>query len=239
MPVSPRTRSSLLLMALLLSACASSPTTAPSPTTAAPPTKPPAATETLPATTATTAAPASGPIVTFVLDGAGTQARFLIDEILRGSPNTVTGATSQVAGEIQIDLGSPVEAVVSPIQVEAGSLATDSNLRDRAIRNFILQTSQFPQVVFTPTSVEGLPEAAVVGQALTFTVTGDLTIRDVSRPVTFSVTLTPESDAWLTGLASATILRSDFGLTIPSVPSVADVSQEVKLELEFVAVRSQ
>jgi polyisoprenoid-binding protein YceI len=173
------------------------------------------------------------------LDGAGTQARFLIDEILRGSPNTVTGATSQVAGEIQIDLGSPVKAVVSPIQVEVGSLATDSNLRDRAIRNFILQTSQFPQVVFTPTSVEGLPEAAVVGQPLTFTVTGDLTIRDVSRPVTFSVTLTPESDAWLTGLASATILRSDFGLTIPSVPSVADVSQEVKLELEFVAVRSQ
>jgi polyisoprenoid-binding protein YceI len=78
-----------------------------------------------------------------------------------------------------------------------------------------------------------------VGQPLTFTVTGDLTIHDVSRPVTFSVTLTPESDARLTGLASATILRSDFGLTIPSVPSVADVSQEVKLELEFVAVRSQ
>jgi polyisoprenoid-binding protein YceI len=238
MPISRRILSPLLLLGLLLSACASSPTTAPSPTTAAPTTEPAEATATAPATTAATPA-ASGPIVTFALDGAGSQARFLIDEILRGSPNTVTGATSQVTGGIEIDLGSPVRAVVGPIQVEAGSLATDSSLRDRAIRNFILQTSTFPQVVFTPISVEGLPEAAVVSETLRFTVTGDLTIRDVSRPVTFSVTVTPESDSRIIGLASATILRSDFGLTIPSVPSVADVSQEVRLELEFVAVRAQ
>jgi polyisoprenoid-binding protein YceI len=239
MPISRRILSPLLLLGLLLSACASSPTTAPNPTTAVPTTELPEATATAPATAAGTPAPVSGPIVTFALDAAGTQARFLIDEILRGSPNTVTGATSQVTGGIEIDLGSPVRAVVGPIQVEAGSLATDSSLRDRAIRNFILQTSAFPQVVFTPISVEGLPEAAVVGEPLRFTVTGDLTIRDVSRPVIFSVTVNPESDSRLTGLASATILRSDFGLTIPSVPSVADVSQEVRLELEFVAVGAQ
>jgi hypothetical protein len=32
-------------------------------------------------------------------------------------------------------------------------------------------------------------------------------------------------------------MRNAFGLTIPQVPNVADVTEEVALELEFVAVR--
>ena len=38
------------------------------------------------------------------------------------------------------------------------------------------------------------------------------------------------------GLATATLLRSDFELTIPSVPRVAGVDEEVILEIEFVAI---
>jgi len=223
-------------LTLGLTACTPAATPAPTPT-AATPTPPPV--DTPPPSSST--APATledSPVATFVLDQGGTQARFLIDEILRGSPNTVTGTTSQVTGEITIDLGSPGRTLLGPIQVEAGSLATDSSLRDRAIRNFILQTSAFPQIIFTPTSLEGLPTTASVGGTFAFSITGNLTVRDVTRPVTFEVTLTAETGDRLTGLASTAILRSGYGLTIPSVPSVADVSQEVGLELEFTAVRA-
>jgi polyisoprenoid-binding protein YceI len=143
-----------------------------------------------------------------------------------------------VQGEIRVDRGSPDGTTVGPIQVQADDLATDSSLRDRAIRNFILQTASFPQIVFTPSSIAGLPASASPGETFSFTITGDLAIRDVTRTVTFDVTLHAESEERLTGLATATILRSDYGLTIPSVPSVADVSQDVRLELEIVAVRT-
>jgi polyisoprenoid-binding protein YceI len=76
-----------------------------------------------------------------------------------------------------------------------------------------------------------------VGQPFSFTITGDLTIRDITRSVTFNVTVTPESQDRLTGTASAAINRADYQLTIPSVPRVAGVSEQVTLELEFTAVR--
>jgi hypothetical protein len=53
--------------------------------------------------------------------------------------------------------------------------------------------------------------------------------------VTFEVTVTMVSESELTGTAKAQVLRSSFGLQIPSIPSVADVTDEVALDLEFVA----
>ncbi|MFA9491740.1 MAG: YceI family protein, partial [Anaerolineales bacterium] len=64
----------------------------------------------------------------------------------------------------------------------------------------------------------------------------DLTVRDVTNEVVFDVTATPVSDSRLEASATATIMRGDYGLTIPSVAQVADVSEEVILTLDFVAV---
>jgi polyisoprenoid-binding protein YceI len=197
------------------------------------PTVSPSAVEPSPAPATETSHP-GGPVV-FHLVPEETVARFTIDEVLRGSPNTVVGATSEVSGDIQLDLSAPDQAVVAPIHIQAGSLATDSSLRDRAIRTFILQTSSFPEVVFTATSVDGLPAHPAVGEPFTFMITGDLTIRDLTRTETFTVNVTPESETRLSGTASATIARADYGLTIPSVPSVANVSETLLLELEFTA----
>ena len=66
--------------------------------------------------------------------------------------------------------------------------------------------------------------------------TGDLTVRDITRETTFQVTVTPVSETRLEGIAEAIVLRSDFDLNIPSVPNVANVSDEVRLEIEFVAL---
>jgi hypothetical protein len=53
--------------------------------------------------------------------------------------------------------------------------------------------------------------------------------------VTFDVTVTPVSETRLEGNAVTTVKRSDYNLVIPSVPGVADVSEDVRLEIDFVA----
>ena len=63
----------------------------------------------------------------------------------------------------------------------------------------------------------------------------DLTISGVTKPVTFATSVKAESATELSGLAKTQVLRSDFNLTIPNVPSVANVTDEVQLELQFAA----
>ncbi|MBV7339633.1 hypothetical protein KFU94_67760 [Chloroflexi bacterium TSY] len=65
------------------------------------------------------------------------QARFHIDEILRGEDVTVVGKTSMVTGEITINPANLAQTEIGPIQVDARDLATDSRRRN-TIRRFIL-----------------------------------------------------------------------------------------------------
>ena len=107
--------------------------------------------------------------------------------------------------------------------------------RNRAIRNFILNTDSFEFITFAPTEVIGLDGGAQPGDTFTFQLAGELTIRDVTQPVVFEVTATVDSVNQLSGTAVTTVQRSDYNLAIPSVPQVADVSEEVRVELDFVA----
>jgi polyisoprenoid-binding protein YceI len=182
------------------------------------------------------AAPAAD-VRTFAIDQAQSEARFQIDEELMGAPVTVVGATPLVDGSINIDLADMTRTTIGPIAIDASDFKTDRDMRDRAIRRFVLQSGdeKYKFITFTPVSIEGLPAQAAVGDEITLTVNGDLTIREITKPVTFDVTVKVDSDTQLTGLARTTVLRSDFDLQIPSVPSVANVSEEVGLELAFVA----
>ncbi|HEY1013589.1 MAG TPA: YceI family protein [Herpetosiphonaceae bacterium] len=163
------------------------------------------------------------------------EARFLIDEVLEGAPKTVIGTTNQVAGQIEINAANPAATRVGTIQVNARTLTTDSEFRNRAIKNRILRTDDFEYVTFTPTSLSGLPPAGEVGKPYTFQISGDLTIVETTKPVVFEVTVTATSATRIEGTASVVIRYADFGLEIPSSPAVASVEDDVKLELEFVA----
>jgi len=175
------------------------------------------------------------------IDPAQSEARFIVDEILFGNPNTVVGSTADVSGTITVDLTDPTRTTVGPIRVNARSLATDNRFRNRSVNRLILQSNkdEYQYITLTPTLVEGLPDAAVAGETMNFQVTGDLQIRDIVQPVTFTVTVTATSESQLEGLAVATVHRADFDLNIPNVEGVADVSQDVRLELEFVAVAEE
>jgi polyisoprenoid-binding protein YceI len=118
------------------------------------------------------------------------------------------------------------------------TLATDNEFRNRAIRGQILQSSQdeFEFAQFEPTSITGMPDSVAVGETITFTVVGNLTLRDITNEVTFEVTATLESEDRLSGTATATVQREPYNLIIPSVPGVANVGEDVALAIEFVAL---
>lgn len=185
---------------------------------------------------ATTDTPAlSSDAVILQITQAESEARFIIDEVLNNAPKTVIGATDQVAGEIAVDSQDPTSTRVGVIQINARDLTTDNDFRNRAIKNQILQTDQYEYVTFTPAEIVGLPEAGAVGEPYSFQIVGDLTIRDVTRRVTFDVTAQATSEARVEGTAVATIAYADYGIAIPQVRQVASVADEVRLELDFVA----
>jgi polyisoprenoid-binding protein YceI len=174
--------------------------------------------------------------IVFTIVQAESEVRFTLGELLSGVPTTVVGTTDQVAGEIAIDPASPTEAKVGVILVNARTFITDNNFRNRAINNSILETGKYEFVTFTPLEITGFPENPVLGQPLEFQISGDLTIRDITHPITFDVTVTAVSETRLEGSASAMLSRADYDLQIPEVPRVADVDEEVLLEIDFVAI---
>jgi polyisoprenoid-binding protein YceI len=167
------------------------------------------------------------------------EARFQLSEDLRGQPNMVIGKTNQIAGQLAISPKDLSATQLGKIQVNARTLATDDPRRNRAIQNFILNTTNYELISFEPTSITGLSGSAALGQPYSFEIAGNLTIRDVTKPVVFKATAQAESADRLVGNASAVIKRSDYNLTIPNVPFVANVGEDVTLQLDFVAAPVQ
>jgi polyisoprenoid-binding protein YceI len=75
----------------------------------------------------------SGTVIYQILP-ADSKVSFTIEEVLRGQPNTVVGTTDQVAGQIALDPGDPAGAQIGTTQVDARTLATDDDFRNRTSR---------------------------------------------------------------------------------------------------------
>jgi polyisoprenoid-binding protein YceI len=150
----------------------------------------------------------------------------------------VVGTTHDVEGSLVPDFENPANTSVGTIRIDLSTLTTDSGLRNRAIHDAILQTSNetFRYAEFTPTKISGLPDTIQIGQPFTFQLTGNLTIHGVTKEETFDVTVTPVSNTRLEGIATLTIHYADFEVAILRLPmQVASVEDQVILELQFVA----
>ncbi|MBW3667359.1 MAG: YceI family protein [Actinobacteria bacterium] len=190
----------------------------------------------------TTTTGAESAEIAFVIDQERSQARFEVGEELRGNPNQVVGFTNAVAGQVVVDPANPETAQISEILINARTFMTDDANRDRAIRGPVILNSasdEFELITFQPTSIDGLDEPVGVGEETRFTVSGDLTIKGVTQEATFDVTATLVDANTIEGIAETVVERSDFGIGIPNVPGVANVSEEVTLALVFVAVASE
>ena len=173
----------------------------------------------------------------FRIDKEESEVRFVMTEDLRGQFTTVTGRTNEVAGDIQIDTVTPANSTVGTIRINVRTLQTDNEFRNRAIRSQILESAkdeyEFSQ--FAPTSLVGLPDSVEVGTPFTFMIVGDLTVKDITNVVTFEAEVTPVSESQIVGTASTSVLYADFGMDVDPPTSVANVSEEVVLEIDFTA----
>ena len=157
---------------------------------------------------------------------------------MRGVRTTVTGVTSEVAGSIMVDRANPSASSIGGILINARTLETDESMRNRALRSRILYSAQDENefIVFDPQGIGDFSaETIAVGDAVSFNVTGDLTVTGVTRSVTFATEVTLVSESEMRGSASVTLPYADFGLVIPNVPSVSWVADDVELRLDFVA----
>ena len=241
-PAAPATSAPVVATQAPPAAAAAAPTVAAP--TAGPTTAPAAAltvapTEAMTATEAPTEAPAQEPAAP---DGAtvftlseGTIARYKVEEVLANTGFKIaTGETTDVAGSIAFDAEGLVVADGSRIAVQAATLRTDSNRRDGYVRNRTLLTDTWPEVVFQPTSVDGLPASiADASGPAEFTITGDLTVKDQTREVTWDAMAEFPGDGTVTGFASVMFTFEDFGIDKPRVAIVVSVEDEILLELDF------
>mgnify|MGYP001557956316 FL=1 len=165
---------------------------------------------------------------------------FNINEVLNGQPNTVVGTTNQVAGDILLDIESPPNSQIGAVRVNARTLKTDSSQRDGAISRFIIKSDNdnYEFIDFTTTQISGLPEKIIPGEKFNFQIIGDLKVVKTTRQVVFDAVfeLTPENN--LKGLAQSVVKYTDFGLTIPNVPFVANVEDRVILKIDFLAEKT-
>lgn len=170
--------------------------------------------------------------VRFVASDA-TEARFVIGEVLFGNETEVVATNSDVSVDVTVDLDDPGRSVIGPVRISADGFTTDQTRRDGAIRQFVLESGNHPEIVFNPTNL-GSVAAALAGGSTT--VSGDLVIKGVSVPVRFSIDVETVSSEEIVAHAHAVVDRTDWGLSIPSVAQVASVENEVRLEIDLVLV---
>ena len=171
--------------------------------------------------------------IVFEISQEESEVRFIIYELLRGSPKDVIGVSNQIAGQIVLDPTNLSATQVGEILVNARTLSTDDDRRNQAIRNRILFTDQYEYIRFQPNQLIGLSGEAVAGEPFNFQIAGELTIRDITQPVVFDVTITGITNERMVGSAKTVIQRADYDLVIPDVPFVANVGDEITLEIDL------
>ena len=150
----------------------------------------------------------------------------------------VRGSFNEFEGSGYFDAEDPARSHAH-LTIRAASIDTRNADRDAHLRsNDFFEMETYPQVTFASTAVEPV-------DATTFRVTGDLTIKDVTRPVTFDLEYTgtavdPFGNRRLGLEGSVVVNRKDWGLTwnAPLDAGGVLVSEKVTLEFEVSAIRS-
>ena len=175
--------------------------------------------------------------VQYRIDADDSRVTFTINEVLLGSPKTVIGGTNEVAGDVVIDFDNPAQSQIGTIRINARTLVTDDENRNRALRAEILMSSrdEFEFIEFVPTALNNLPDSIAIGETYSFDIVGDLTILNTTNSVTFNADVTVTAADSVSGTASVEVAYADWNITIPDAMGVSNVGDTVILMIEFVA----
>lgn len=166
----------------------------------------------------------------WTIDTSHTQLEFSAKHMMI---STVRGRFTKFSGTVVIDAEHPEKSTAEGA-VEIASIETHDTSRDAHLRSAdFFDAEKFPQMTFRSTRIFVVPDGE-------YRVTGDLTIRDVTRPVTFTVTDTGSAkDPWgnqrRAFSATATINRKDWGLNWNVALEAGGflVGEQVKLQIEL------
>lgn len=168
---------------------------------------------------------------TYQLDAAHSKVGFEIPHLVI---STVEGRFNDVAGTIE--LAQKFEASKATVTAQTKSIDTGVAKRDDHLRSGdFFDAAKFPEMKFVSTAFKGKPEA--------FKVTGNLTIKGVTKPVSFDAKyLGAVADGYgnekAAFSAKAKISRKDFGLTWNNVVEAGPVvGDEVTIELKLQAAQ--
>lgn len=178
------------------------------------------------------AAPAAAAPAQYALDPNHMSIAFMISHV--GFQKTL-GLFRTATGSFVFDEDKPAVSGID-VTIDAASVFTAHDKRDEHLRGQdFLWVEKYPQITFRGTLAEQTGPR-------TGRITGDLTIRGVTRPVTLDVTWNksgqyPFGDMhYATGVsARTTIKRSDFGITYGVQGGL--VGDEVDIILEFEGIR--
>lgn len=226
---------------LLLPACGANTATTPiAPATSAPPGVSPAATAATGGTTTTqTTAATEGTTTTqtFAIVPEESKVSYTVNEVFlrEGVVNaTAIGVTQIISGAVSFDRSNPQNSQVGPITIDISAFKSDRDRRDSAIRERWLESARYPLATFVPTEISGLPTTYTDGQEITLQITGDMTVRDITKPVTFE-TVGSINGNEMRGTATTSILMTDFGFNPPDILNVLRAENDVLLTFDFVA----
>jgi polyisoprenoid-binding protein YceI len=179
-------------------------------------------------------APATGSKTTWKLDPSHTLVEFSAKHLMI---TTVKGRFTDVEGVIHADeqdvTKSSVEATLKAVSIDTRTEQRDNHLRSADF----LEVEKYPDITFRSTRIEGTRKE--------FKLTGDLTIRGVTKPVTLDVTFEGQTkDPWggerVGFSASGKIDRREFGLTWNVVLEAGGltVGNDIKINIEVEAVKA-
>lgn len=164
----------------------------------------------------------------YVLDTAHTRIGFAVRQAI----TKVHGQFDEFEGSVHLDGDDPSKSSAQ-LAIRASSIQTRNQRRDDHLCRSFLDTADHPSITFNSTKV-------VRAGKTTFKVTGDLTIRGVTKPLTLYCDLTgakddPEGNLRATFEGKATINRKDWGVTWNTAAEGAGVLVGYKVTLEFAA----
>ena len=195
-------------------------------TSTAPATSAPGSTS--PATTApATSAPAAG------ADGTRTAAAdrilgYRVKESINGFDTEANGRTSAVTGSLTI---AGTSATAAQFTVDMTTFKSDEGRRDGQFNGRIMAVDQFPTATFVLTQPIDFGAVPADG-SITTNATGDLTLRGVTKSVTFELSATYRNGR-IAVLGNIPVVFADYG--IPN-PSIATIVTEDNGLLEFALV---
>ncbi|MFP5317073.1 MAG: YceI family protein [Acidimicrobiia bacterium] len=171
---------------------------------------------------------------TYALDPAHSRLGFVARHAM---VTKVRGSFKEVDGKGYFDAADPSQSWLE-VTIQAASIDTGNETRDGHLRtNDFFDPENHPEIRFRSTLVEQLDEA-------TYRVTGDLSIKGTTKPITVDLELTgPAVDPWgntRIGLeGSVTVNRRDWGINWNAALDAGGVlvSEKVVLEFDVAAVR--